>query len=209
MANMEPLEVEVKFFLSEVEPIRNTILGLGAKAFPRGFETNIRFEDANESFVRRKMLLRLRTDTKTTLTLKSPPPESDPNFKVNMELEVEVSDFNTMEAILQGMGFHRTQCYEKWRQTLVLGNTIFCIDTLPFGNFLEIEGAKAVIPDLSGRIGLQWSRRILFNYLEIFEFLKREHDLPFTDVTFENFENCPVDLEPYRHHFEKAAPPEK
>jgi len=206
MANMEPLEVEVKFFLPAIEPIRQAILGLGATASPRGFETNIRFEDASESFVRRKMLLRLRTDTKTTLTLKSPPPESDLNFKVNKELEVEVSDFDTMEAILQGMGFHRAQCYEKWRQTLVLGNTIFCIDTLPFGNFLEIEGAKAAIPDLSGRIGLPWNRRILFNYLEIFEFLKREYDLPFTDVTFENFENRPVDMEQYRQHFESAAP---
>jgi len=199
---MEPLEVEVKFFLTAVEPIRDAILGLGATASPRVFETNLRFEDAGESFVRRKMLLRLRTDIKTTLTLKSPPPEVDHDFKVHKELEVEVSDFNTMKAILQGIGFHQAQCYEKWRQTLVLGDTMFCIDTLPYATFLEIEGSKASIPDLAGRIGLQWNQRILLNYLEIFEILKREHNLPFTDATFENFEGSPISMEPLRHRFE-------
>jgi len=202
MDNMQTLEIEVKFFLTAVEPVRTAILQLGATPSPRVFETNIRYEDASTSFVQRKMLLRLRADAKTTLTLKSPPPKADPHFKVHKELEVEISDFDTMDAILQNIGFHRAQCYEKWRQTLVLGGTFFCIDTLPFGEFLEIEGPRKAISDLADRLGLKWHRRILFNYLEIFEALKHEHNLAFSDVTFENFRHAPPAMEMNPRRFE-------
>ena len=196
------LEIEVKFLLTAVPPIKTALLGLGAKPSPRVFETNIRYEDAATSFIQRKMLLRLRADTRTTLTLKSPPPESDPDFKVHHELEVEVDNFSTMDAILKGLGFHQAQCYEKWRQTFTLKDTSFCIDTLPFGDFLEIEGAKTMIPDLARRIGLRWEQRILHNYLEIFGVIKNLYGLPFRDVTFDNFKATPVDIEQHRHVFE-------
>ena len=198
------LEIEVKFLLTDIETVKNAIQTLGAEPSARVFETNIRYEDAAMSFIQRKMLLRLRTDTRTTLTLKSPPPESDTDFKVHRELEVEVSNFNTMDAILKSLGYHQAQRYEKWRQTLRLKEKeiSFCIDSLPFGDFLEIEGPRTAIPDLASRIGMQWQRRILHNYLEIFEALKQIHNLPFHDVTFDNFKAYPVDMQRHRHLFE-------
>jgi adenylate cyclase class 2 len=202
---MEPLEIEIKFYLTAVDPVREALLQLGATAQPRVFETNVRYEDATESFVGKKMLLRLRTDRKTTLTLKRPPLEADIRFKVHRELEVEVGDFDAMDRILRGLGFHRAQCYEKWRQTLSLDDTLFCIDTLPFGDFLEIEGTKTAIPEMARRLGLPWERRILYNYLEIFDAIKRECNLPFTDVTFANFKHITFDMEPYRHRFETGG----
>jgi len=202
MTTTQPLEIEVKFHLNAVEPIHKAILEIGATPAPRLFETNLRYEDADSSFIRRNMLLRLRTDAQTTLTLKRPPPKSDPEFKVHRELEVQVSDFDTMDAILQGIGLHRAQCYEKWRQTLVLEDVVFCIDTLPFGQFLEIEGPKAAIIAMAGRLGLNWQRRIVCNYLEMFEVIKREHNLTFTDVTFANFANVSVDLAASHQQFE-------
>jgi adenylate cyclase class 2 len=205
MQNANFLEIEVKFLLSAVEPTQTAILDLGAEPSPRVFETNIRYEDAANTFRQRKMLLRLRTDTKTTLTLKSQPPQADPDFKVHHELEVDVSNFNTMDAILKGLGYHQAQRYEKWRQTFRLNDTSFCIDSLPFGDFLEIEGPRAAISDLARRIGLPWQRRILYNYLEIFDTLKQIHKLPFGDVTFENFKATAVDIEVHRHLFETHA----
>jgi adenylate cyclase class 2 len=205
------LEIEVKFLLPTVEPVKSAIFALGAEASPRVFETNIRYEDEATSFIQRKMLLRLRTDTRTTLTLKSQPSESDPDFKIHRELEVEVSDFNTMDAILKGLGYHQAQRYEKWRQTFRLKGTSLCIDSLPFGDFLEIEGPKAAIVDLARRIGMPWQGRILHNYLELFEVLRQIHRLPFQDVTFDNFKANPVDIKPHRHLFEthriSVAPP--
>ena len=202
MQDIRFLEIEVKFLLTDIETVKKAIIGLGAKPGARVFETNIRYEDAATSFIQRKMLLRLRTDTKTTLTLKSQPPESDPDFKVHRELEVEVSDFNTMDAILKDLGYHQAQRYDKWRQTFKLNDTSLCIDSLPFGTFLEIEGPKTTIPDLARRIGMLWQRRILHNYLQLFEMLKQIHNLPFRDVTFDNFKAYPIDMELHRHLFE-------
>jgi len=199
---LEKLEIEVKFYLADRVSIRNSIIELGAKSMGRVFETNIRFEDANKTLTQQKYLLRLRWDTKTTLTFKSEPSVKDNQFKVLKELEVEVSDFSTMNRILEFLGFHKEQTYEKWREIFVLNDTLFCIDAMPFGDFLEIEGEKEDIKYVASLIGLEWENRILFNYLEMFDIIKRKVNLSFSDITFSNFKNIRLDLAEYIHLFE-------
>jgi len=199
---MEKLEFEVKFFLSDIQSLRQDILDLGARSQGRYFEKNLRFEDANKTLKGKKCLLRLRHDHKTTLTFKSPPQESSNQFKVLKEQEVEVGDFATMNGILESLGFHCEQIYEKWRETLIIGNTEFCLDAMPYGNFLEIEGATKDISQYAQDLGLQWGKRILSNYLEIFEILRKKWDLKFTDLTFENFKEIDLDLQDYLHLIE-------
>ena len=82
---MEHLEIEVKFFLSDMDRIRNRIIALGAESMGRAFETNIRFEDADKSLIQTKSLLRLRKDKTTTLTFKSEPYVKDDQFKILRE----------------------------------------------------------------------------------------------------------------------------
>ena len=199
---MEKLEFEVKFFLSDIQSLRQDILDLGARSQGRFFEKNLRFEDANKTLKGKKCLLRLRHDHKTTLTFKSPPQESSNQFKVLKEQEVEVGDFATMNDILESLGFHCEQIYEKWRETLIIGNTEFCLDAMPYGNFLEIEGATKDISQYAQDLGLQWGKRILSNYLEVFEILRKKLDLKFTDLTFENFKEINLDLQDYLHLIE-------
>lgn len=191
---MENLETEVKFYLSDVNPVRRRIMGLGADFKGRVFETNLRFEDADNRLIQKKSLLRLRKDIKTTLTFKSEPPFKDDQFKTLREFEVEVSDFAGMKQILESLGFHEEQVYEKWRETFVLSDTHFCLDTMPYGDFLEIEGPKKDIKELASRIGLKWHQRILLNYLAIFDVIRKQLNLGFSDVTFENFKNIRFDL---------------
>jgi adenylate cyclase class 2 len=195
--HMQPLEIEVKFYLADAGIIRNRIMELGARRIGRAFETNIRFEDANQSLIRQKSILRLRKDAKTRLTFKSKPCLDDKEFKILKELEVEVSDFDTMKHILESIGFHKEQIYEKWRETFILNGTTLCIDTLPYGDFLEIEGEKHDIKTLSVGIGLEWDKRILTNYLQLFEIIRDKLDLPFSDVTFDNFKNIRIDFQQY------------
>ena len=194
---MEKLETEVKFYLSDIQSIRKCILDLGARSRGRFFERNLRFEDKQKTLMDKKFLLRLRRDKTTTLTIKSPLAECDNEFKKMKELEVEVSDFNTMNHILQALGFHCDQIYEKWRETLELNETLFCLDSMPFGNFLEIEGQEEDIKNYASRLGLQWSKRILLNYLEIFDILKNSRKLGFEDVTFDNFKNIEAGIADY------------
>jgi adenylate cyclase class 2 len=194
---MNSLETEVKFYLSNIDAVRSRIVGLGAAFKNRSFETNIRFEDAEKTLIQKKTLLRLRKDTKATLTFKAEPSVKDSQFKVLQEFEVEVSDFDTMEHILKSLGFKNEQVYEKWRESYVVEDTLLCLDTLPYGDFLEIEGSKESIRQLSSQIGLLWEKRILLNYLAIFDIIKRQLNLSFYDVTFSNFNDIRFDMARY------------
>jgi adenylate cyclase, class 2 len=194
---MENLEIEVKFYLSDMDFIRDRILEIGAVSRGRVFETNLRFDDADNHLIQKKSLLRLRQDTKTTLTFKSEPAFKDDQFKILRELEVEVSDFTTMKHILESLGFREEQVYEKWRETFILNRTNLCLDTMPYGDFLEIEGQKENIKKLASQIGLKWKKRILLNYLAIFDVIRQKSNLPFYDVTFSNFINIRFDISKY------------
>ena len=119
---MEKLEIEVKFFLADIRSLRRKILDLGARSRGRFQEQNLRFEDTNNSLKDNRCLLRLRHDQKSTLTFKSPPPADSRQVKVLNELEVEVSDFASMRHILESIGFHCEQVYEKWRETFIIKN---------------------------------------------------------------------------------------
>jgi adenylate cyclase, class 2 len=202
---MDSLEIEVKFFLPDSNVVRKKILKLGARSLGRFFEVNIRFEDRDKSLIKKNALLRLRKDNRVTLTYKSEPELDDLNFKIFREMEVEVSDFDVMKSILTSLGFCAEQVYEKWRETLVLQDTHFCLDTMPFGTFLEIEGNRENIPEMARKLGLEWEDRILFNYLKIFDMLKRKESLNFSDVTFENFKHLPFDFSKYRLFFTRKA----
>jgi len=194
---MEILEIEVKFYLPDMDAIRDRILELGAVSMGRIFETNLRFDDADNSLIEKKSLLRLRRDTKTILTFKSEPSFKNDQFKILKELEVEVGDFATMKHILESLGFREEQVYEKWRETFRLNNASLCLDTMPYGDFLEIEGQKEDIKKLAYQIGLTWQKRILLNYLAIFDVIKLKSNLPFYDVTFSNFLNIRFDITKY------------
>lgn len=109
-----------------------------------------------------------------------------------------VDHFETTDRILQALGFHRAQTYEKWRETFSFGGTVCCIDMLPFGAFLEIEGDRDAIRDVARGIGLPWESRILSNYLALFDGLKRACNLPFSDITFDNFKTVHLDEDQIR-----------
>jgi adenylate cyclase, class 2 len=191
------LETEVKFYVSNMDAVRSRIIALGAVFKNRSFETNIRFEDAKKTLIQKKSLLRLRKDTKATLTFKAEPPVKDSQFKVLQEFEVEVGDFDAMEHILKSLGFKNEQVYEKWRESYVVEDTLLCLDTMPYGDFLEIEGSKESIRQLASQIGLLWEKRILLNYLAIFDVIKRQLNLSFYDLTFGNFNNVRFDMAHY------------
>ncbi len=195
---MEPVEIEVKFHIGDVGGLRRAIEALGAEDRGEVFETNIRYEDADDTLVRNRSLLRLRQDNAAILTYKSDAEDADPQYKVRRELEVTVSDFETMHQILTALGFHKEQIYEKRRRTYKLGGAELCLDAMPFGEFLEIEGPKPAIRSIADKLGLPWENRILTNYLSIFMRIREDLGLGFTDITFDNFRAVgPVDMSRY------------
>ncbi len=188
-----PLEIEIKFLTPDAAAMRAKCIAVGARpARKRVLEHNIRFEDDQHRLIQNKALLRLRKDTQNTLTFKSSPESPNDQFKIFKELEVVVNDFNGMHQILGALGYHQVQVYEKYREILILGAAQLCLDAMPFGNFLEIEGSQSEIREIANRLGFQWSNRILKNYLELFEIIRQKKNLTFHDVTFANFKNIRV-----------------
>ncbi len=207
MSHDSSFEIEVKFHLREPENLRRRLLGLGAADLGQVFEKNARYEDREGNLKRNGCLLRLRRDGACRLTYKSPPPEASTEFKIYRELEVTVSNAPNMDAILNALGFRAVQTYEKWRQSFTLGEVQVCIDTMPFGCFVEIEGPGVRIKHTAGNLGLDWGERILTNYLAMFQFMREKYQWTFNDVTFDNFASVQFDLTTCLHAFRAAPEP--
>ena len=206
---MKNIEVEVKYRLLDPVVVRQQLMLAGADFQGRSFETNVRYDTPDGGITQGGCLLRLRKDGKNRLTHKSPHPDSGKEgFKIHRELEVEVSDFDTTDGILKALGFDAVQIYEKWRETYLLNGCEICLDTLPFGEFMEIEGIKKQINEVAERLGFSRKGRIATNYLSLFESIRSVFKFPFTDLTFANFANRPEDYGSVLATFEQDCPEE-
>jgi adenylate cyclase class 2 len=189
MGSHNNLEVEVKFLVPDLAAIRERLLAVGAQLDkPRIYEHNIRYDNAWEGLLRKGILLRLRQDKIARLTFKGVPQEEiQSEAKVREELEIEVSDFATTAAILERIGFEQRQVYEKYRETFRLGAVEVVLDEMPFGNFVELEGEEEKLREAADMLQLEWDKRILDNYLALMSRLKERYNLPFDNLTFDNF----------------------
>lgn len=183
------LEVEVKFPAPDLRALRERLLALGATVTaPRILERNVVFDNDRRGLRQHEQILRLRRDTRVRLTFKGLPQEERlSDARVREELELEVSDFETMVLILKRLGFSAVQVYEKYRESFSLDGVGIVLDELPFGSFVELEGDDDAIRDLALRLGLDWERRVLDSYIALMAILKEHHQLPFDDLTFANF----------------------
>ena len=202
---MNGLETEVKFFVPRPNELRPRILALGAVSAGRVFERNEIFDDPHRTLARRGELLRIRQDTACRLTFKQPAGERQHQFKILREMETTVADGQVLRAVFQALGFNLVLVYEKWRETFPIESVHLCLDELPFGHFLEIEGSQASIRRLTEALSLPWPQRILGTYHDLFAIVAEEMGLGFRDITFENFQGLKVDPGLYRHRFEAGA----
>ena len=190
----ENLEVEVKFLVDDLAAVRDRLLAFGARIHkPRVYERNVRFDSPWDGLRTQGKLLRLRQDAAARLTYKGEPQTAvESEARVREELEVEVGDFQTTQALLERVGFEPKQVYEKYRETFIFGRAEVVLDEMPFGDFVELEGEEASIQAAAAALGLDWDLRILANYLALMAGLKERFGLDFDDLTFENFATVDV-----------------
>lgn len=83
-------------------------------------------------------------------------PISRDSIKKEIEYEIEVSDFETTEKILEELGFLPVSSYERYRTLFksAAGDTKVTIDEYPFASFLEIEGKEEEIKKLASALNL-------------------------------------------------------
>lgn len=164
------VEIESKFALETFGPVREALLRAGARRQSRVFEENLVLDTPEGTLRRRGMLLRLRRDAAGRLTLKLPAETAEvAGLKVRQELETEIADLDVLEAVLAHLGYRPALRYEKLRETWLLGETHICLDVLPFGRYLEIEGSAASIPEVAVRLGLSMTQALSATYHELYQ----------------------------------------
>jgi adenylate cyclase class 2 len=182
-------EIEAKFAVPGLDPIRQHLLQLAARLTrPRLQETNLRFDFPDGRLQRAGQVLRLRKNHDTRLTFKAPGPAPEQR----VELEVEVDQAEATQKMLEALGFGVFFLYEKYRETFILEGVEVMLDELPFGAFVEIEGPDLErIRRVAERIGLPWEERLRLSYLSLFARLQQSHAWTFRDATFANFIGVP------------------
>ena len=182
-------EREVKFFIDDPQWISTQLKSIGAEMIKEQVhEYNLRFDTPDQTLKFHHQVLRLRKDSAIRLTFKG---ASDSTAEVadREELEVTVGDFATTRSILERLGFQAFMVYEKYRTTYTHKGCEIVLDQLPFGHFIEIEGASsAEIKETAGDLGLDWEKRITASYLELFLNLKQNRNLNISSIEFAQFE---------------------
>lgn len=115
-----------------------------------------------------KKWIRLRTNGITSsLTIKN---YTGDKIGDTLELEVEVSDFDGMDMILQELGYNKRSIQETKRVRYLLDDVEIDIDTWPHLNtFVEFEGKdEEVIKKLVSKLGLDYDELTTMNALDIY-----------------------------------------
>lgn len=151
------LEKELKFENIDHEKLREILRREKASYVGRWFEENIVFDTSERELKRRGILLRLRKKGAiSVLTVKTPPEEECPShIKVFQEHETEIADFDALANCFVALGYSPAFSYEKIREKWALAGCVVCLDMLPFGMYVEIEGDEKAIALCSQRLALQ------------------------------------------------------
>jgi adenylate cyclase class 2 len=95
------------------------------------------------------------------------------------EYEMFIGDVGKMTTILKVLGYTDIRVFEKFRKSTIANATKICLDKLPFGYFIEIEGEKEYIEKMVKRLNLKNNERITKAYLKIAEEMGWKGDVIF------------------------------
>lgn len=193
---MEPKEREIKLYLQNLSVLDDRLRICGADlARERLLERNLRLDTAERSLEKSGRLLRLRQDDRVRITYKADA-QVEGGVVTRTELEFIADDFAISKKLFEALGYQVVVVYEKYRREYRLGDVKVMLDELPFGDFIEIEAPNITLIDgVVQMLGLDRSKGIETNYLGLLEIVKNNLDLPFRDLTFENFTNLAISPE--------------
>jgi adenylate cyclase class 2 len=191
--NKLPLEIEVKFYLTDLSSYEKRVRSIGASLVRlRTHEINFRFDTPDLTLTRSHQVLRLRQDIAAVLTYKGEAVKNE-SVSIRPEIELEVNDFQKAQNFLVALGYQLVVKYEKWRTVYQLGELEITIDEMPFGSFTEIEaGDSSLIQKTASILALDWSTRITDSYLQLFDNLKTKRNISSNDLTFEALKDIEV-----------------
>lgn len=175
-------EYEITVLDIDIKEIEKKLIEIGAVKEGEYFQKR-KLYNFHEEY--RGRFIRLRTNgTKTTLTIKDKSAKKEiGNVK---ELEIEVSDFEKTNQIMNMLGYEHSMYQENKRTIYRLGNVEFDIDTWPMiPTYLEIEGkSKEQVEEMIEKLGVDKKKLSLNKVSEIYK--KYELDIhEYKDLKFE------------------------
>jgi len=193
---MKDLELEVKYYLSDVASVEKRIAELGGSLVQkRTHEINIRFDTEDLELSKGGKILRLRHDSAFHLTYKGPGRKEN-GVTARHEIEFTLDDFRAAREMILALGYQVQMIYEKFRTTYEWRGTHITLDEMPYGNFVEIEGTDTtMIQRVSQGLELDWDVRIFESYTVLFELMRKKLGLSFRDLIFENFAGMEISPE--------------
>jgi adenylate cyclase class 2 len=183
-------EIEIKLRLhGKLGKIRRRLEALGFRMKTRrALESNILFDNSKRTLRKHGKLLRVRlTKGRRVLTYKGPTEPS--KYKKRPELEIDLPNGASMEAIFIHMGYRPVFRYEKFRteyRKRASDSGIVLLDETPVGNFLEIEGSPRWIDRTARLLGFSSHDYITRSYGYLYLAYCRERRIRPKDMLFKN-----------------------
>ena len=153
------IEIEAKIKVNSLQEVAARLSELGAEFLSEHIQKDQYFDNAGRTLTKTDRGLRLRrqrigNEEKIFLTYKGAR-EKD-RFKKRQEIEMEVTDGDSVEKLLFAMGYEKAIVFEKKRRVYRLGGCEVALDELPLlGSFVEIEGPDGEkIADVQKNLGL-------------------------------------------------------
>jgi len=172
-----PIEVEVKLRLESIEELEYLLVEKKAQLLKIVTQRDIYFTHPARDFSNTDEALRIRQEgEKTILTYKGP--KFDKLSKTRLELEVQLEEAETIQQILQQLGFQPVLIIQKERRIYRYKQATISLDYIEsLGAFLEIEqviqekeqykNARNNLFGLLRELGLQPEKSIRKSYLEL------------------------------------------
>jgi adenylate cyclase class 2 len=179
------VEVEVKVPVEDLAALADKARGLGLEQVgSRHFEANVLYDFPDRSLSIAGCLLRVReTHAGALLTFKGKVVEH-PQLKVRPEHETLCESGDALKVILESIGLRAFFRYEKYREEYRGMGVLLCLDEMPFGRFVELEGDSQAIHDVAAALALSEETFVKRSYADLYGEHCRKLGIPFGDIVF-------------------------
>ncbi|NJN09582.1 MAG: class IV adenylate cyclase [Richelia sp. RM2_1_2] len=186
-----PIEVELKFRIDKenIQEIINKLTNKNYITNGRLYEKNVMYDNPNQLMQISDGRIRLRQSGDSTEFCYKKPIKDGSGIKKEIEYQVNTTDFNTTEKILEMMEFLPASSYERYRTKIKGDNILATIDEYPFDNFVEIEGEEEEIKKLAQELDFDLSNNLVEPCDSLFVRWREERGLPaIRQMTFDGFD---------------------
>jgi len=143
---MMTTETEAKLKVDSLDEIAEKIKQLGAEFVGRLIQKDFYFDDAQKTMTSQDKCLRIRTESTASeqrayLTYKGPREKAKYKTREEIEIDIEIEDFDAAARLLSVLGYKQVLTVGKTRLLYRYGGCELCLDELSLlGTFIEIEG---------------------------------------------------------------------